>query len=111
MACRPRLPARTQGLESNAGRRRKQPLPVVSRHLPGSRRAAAHRRREPASENYDGYIPNPRPTGIFDSRALRLRAYEAGELTVAQIAAEFGVTRPTIYRHLDKLDQQLTTTS
>ena len=22
--------------------------------------------------------------------------------TVAQIAAEFGVTRPTIYRHLDK---------
>ena len=37
--------------------------------------------------------------------------YEAGELTVAQIAAEFGVTRPTIYRHLGKLDQQLTTTS
>ena len=31
--------------------------------------------------------------------------YEAGELTVAQIAAEFGVTRPTIYRHLDRLDQ------
>lgn len=30
--------------------------------------------------------------------------YEAGELTVAQIAAEFGVTRPTIYRHLDRLD-------
>ena len=31
--------------------------------------------------------------------------YEASELTVAQIAAEFGVTRPTIYRHLDRLDQ------
>jgi AcrR family transcriptional regulator len=31
--------------------------------------------------------------------------YEAGELTVAQIAAEFGVTRPTIYRHLGRLDQ------
>ncbi len=31
--------------------------------------------------------------------------YEAGELTVAQIAAEFGVTRPTIYRHLNRLDQ------
>ena len=31
--------------------------------------------------------------------------YEAGELTVAQIAAEFGVTRPTIYRHLDRLDE------
>jgi DNA invertase Pin-like site-specific DNA recombinase len=30
---------------------------------------------------------------------------EAGELTVAQIAAEFGVTRPTIYRHLDLSDQ------
>ncbi|MEV0217358.1 recombinase family protein [Micromonospora sp. NPDC050695] len=26
--------------------------------------------------------------------------------TVAQIAAEFGVTRPTIYRHLDKLPAQ-----
>ncbi len=24
--------------------------------------------------------------------------------TVAQIAAEFGVTRPTIYRHLDQLE-------
>ncbi|WP_410789635.1 ArsR family transcriptional regulator [Kribbella sp. C-35] len=24
--------------------------------------------------------------------------------TVAQIAAEFGVTRPTIYRHLSKTD-------
>jgi predicted ArsR family transcriptional regulator len=31
--------------------------------------------------------------------------YEAGEVTVAQIAAEFGVTRPTICRHLDRLDQ------
>ncbi|MGI9000151.1 MAG: recombinase family protein [Pseudonocardia sp.] len=36
---------------------------------------------------------------------LAREMYEAGELTVAQIAAEFGVTRPTIYRHLDVLDQ------
>ena len=36
---------------------------------------------------------------------LAQEMYEAGELTVAQIAAEFGVTRPTIYRHLDRLDQ------
>ncbi len=35
---------------------------------------------------------------------LAREMYEAGELTVAQIAAEFGVTRPTIYRHLDRLD-------
>jgi len=36
---------------------------------------------------------------------LAREMYEARELTVAQIAAEFGVTRPTIYRHLDRLDQ------
>jgi len=35
---------------------------------------------------------------------LAREMYEGGELTVAQIAAEFGVTRPTIYRHLDRLD-------
>ena len=29
--------------------------------------------------------------------------------TVEQIAAEFGVTRPTIYRHLDKLLAQTLT--
>jgi DNA invertase Pin-like site-specific DNA recombinase len=27
--------------------------------------------------------------------------YDSGDYTVQQIAAEFGVTRPTIYRHLD----------
>ncbi len=36
---------------------------------------------------------------------LAREMYEAGELTVAQIAAEFGVTRPTIYRHLGRLDE------
>ncbi|MFD6358134.1 ArsR family transcriptional regulator [Nocardia tengchongensis] len=29
-------------------------------------------------------------------------ALTASAATVGQIAAEFGVTRPTIYRHLDK---------
>ena len=42
--------------------------------------------------------------GVRQARLAR-EMYEAGELTVAQIAAEFGVTRPTIYRHLDRLDQ------
>ena len=42
--------------------------------------------------------------GARQARLAR-EMYEAGELTVAQIAAEFGVTRPTIYRHLDRLDQ------
>ncbi|MCY0924363.1 MULTISPECIES: helix-turn-helix domain-containing protein [unclassified Streptomyces] len=28
--------------------------------------------------------------------------YDSGKLTVQQIADEFGVTRPTIYRHLGK---------
>lgn len=42
--------------------------------------------------------------GVRQAR-LAQEMYEAGELTVAQIAAEFGVTRPTIYRHLDRLDQ------
>ncbi|WP_226367330.1 recombinase family protein [Pseudonocardia sp. ICBG162] len=36
---------------------------------------------------------------------LAREMYEAGDLTVAQIAAEFGVTRPTIYRHLARLDR------
>ena len=36
---------------------------------------------------------------------LAREMYEAGELTVAQIAAEFGVTRPNFYRHLERLDQ------
>ena len=42
--------------------------------------------------------------GVRQARLAR-EMYEAGELTVAQIAAEFGVTRPTIYRHLDRLDK------
>ena len=41
---------------------------------------------------------------------LAREMYEAGELTVAQIAAEFGVTRPTIYRHLDRSTRLVTLT-
>ncbi|WP_298797850.1 helix-turn-helix domain-containing protein [uncultured Pseudonocardia sp.] len=37
--------------------------------------------------------------GEHQARLAR-EMYEAGKLTVAQISAEFGVTRPTIYRHL-----------
>jgi len=33
---------------------------------------------------------------------LAREMYEAGGVTVQQIADEFGVTRPTIYRHLEK---------
>jgi DNA invertase Pin-like site-specific DNA recombinase len=33
---------------------------------------------------------------------LAREMYDSGELTVQQIADEFGVTRPTIYRHLGK---------
>ena len=36
---------------------------------------------------------------------LAREMYETGDLAVAQIAAEFGITHPTIYRHLDRLDQ------
>ena len=39
-----------------------------------------------------------RPGDVRRDRRRRRRCY-----TVAQIAAEFGVTRPTIYRHLDRL--------
>ena len=44
-----------------------------------------------------GRIGGPKPKlGLRQARLAR-EMYEAGELTVAQIAAEFGVTRPTIY--------------
>jgi DNA invertase Pin-like site-specific DNA recombinase len=35
--------------------------------------------------------------------------YESGEHTVQQIADEFGVSRPTIYRHVGKLDPAVAT--
>ena len=34
--------------------------------------------------------------------ALARQMYDTGDYTVQQIADEFGVSRPTIYRHLDK---------
>ena len=37
------------------------------------------------------------PQRITQARAL----YDAGELTVQEIAGLLGVSRPTIYRHLD----------
>lgn len=38
------------------------------------------------------------PTKVKQARAM----YDAGEHTVQQIAETFGVSRPTIYRHLEK---------
>jgi predicted DNA-binding protein YlxM (UPF0122 family) len=32
--------------------------------------------------------------------------YDSGDYTVQQIADEFGVTRPTIYRHLSKVPSE-----
>ncbi|MFE6023085.1 helix-turn-helix domain-containing protein [Streptomyces sp. NPDC056441] len=37
---------------------------------------------------------------------LAREMYDAGDYTVQQIADEFGVTRPTIYRHLSKVPSQ-----
>jgi DNA invertase Pin-like site-specific DNA recombinase len=43
-----------------------------------------------------------RPAKMTKTRIAQARAmYDAGELTVQQIADTFNVTRPTIYRHLD----------
>jgi len=40
----------------------------------------------------------------FGPRQVQLarEMYDSSEYTVQQIADEFGVTRPTIYRHLDQ---------
>lgn len=41
---------------------------------------------------------------------LAREMYDSGDYTVQQIADEFGVTRPTIYRHINKaLPHQATT--
>ncbi|WP_433248353.1 helix-turn-helix domain-containing protein [Streptosporangium sp. CA-135522] len=47
-----------------------------------------------------GWSPSsrPRPRQV----ALAREMYDSGDYTVQQIADEFGVTRPTIYRHLAK---------
>ena len=53
----------------------------------------------------EGALGGQKPKlGVRRARLAR-EMHEAGELTVAQIAAEFGVTRPTIYRHLDRHDE------
>lgn len=45
-----------------------------------------------------GQKPKLRPKQVELAREM----YDSGNYTVQQIADEFGVTRPTIYRHLDK---------
>ncbi len=45
-----------------------------------------------------GRKPKMRPKQIEVAQGM----YDSGNYTVQQIAEEFGVTRPTIYRHLDK---------
>ncbi|MGW0828509.1 helix-turn-helix domain-containing protein [Streptomyces sp. NPDC002845] len=37
---------------------------------------------------------------------LAREMYDSGDYTVQQIANEFGVARPTIYRHLSKVPSQ-----
>ncbi|MFV5995416.1 helix-turn-helix domain-containing protein [Streptomyces sp. NPDC056231] len=47
----------------------------------------------------------------FGPRQVQLarEMHDSGELTVQQIADDFGVTRPTIYRHLSKVPSQTQT--
>ncbi|MFF1497380.1 helix-turn-helix domain-containing protein [Streptomyces sp. NPDC058304] len=61
-------------------------------------------RRPPApGGRTGGQKPKLGPRQIQLAREM----YDSGDYTVQQIADEFGVTRPTIYRHLDKaLPQQ-----
>ncbi|MGW6755876.1 helix-turn-helix domain-containing protein [Streptomyces sp. NPDC055006] len=52
-----------------------------------------------------GQKPKLGPRQVAHAREM----YDSGDYTIQQIADEFGVTRPTIYRHLDKtLPQQVT---
>ncbi|WP_406087764.1 helix-turn-helix domain-containing protein [Streptomyces virginiae] len=41
---------------------------------------------------------------------LAREMYDSGDYTVQQIADKFGVTRPTIYRHLSKVASELAET-
>ena len=45
-----------------------------------------------------GQKPKLGPRQVQPAREM----YDSGELAVQQIADEFGVTRPTVYRHLGK---------
>lgn len=44
----------------------------------------------------------PRPVALARQMYAEFDEHGRRRYTVGQIAAEFGVTRPTIYRHLDK---------
>jgi len=49
-----------------------------------------------------GRTGGQRPTLTPRQATIVRQMYDSGDYTVQQIAAEFGVTRPTIYRHLDQ---------
>jgi DNA invertase Pin-like site-specific DNA recombinase len=51
-----------------------------------------------------GHKPKPGPRPVKLARGMYEETGPDGHrsYTVAQIAAEFGVSRPTIYRHLDR---------
>jgi hypothetical protein len=55
-----------------------------------------------------GQKPKPGPRQLALARAMYDELDDRGKrrYTVAQIAEEFGVTRPTIYRHLDRVPPQ-----
>ncbi|WP_331755575.1 helix-turn-helix domain-containing protein [Streptomyces sp. NBC_01643] len=70
---------------------------------PGDR--AADRRRIRAADRREPHRVGQRhPSPRLGPRQLKLarEMYDSEELTVQQIANEFGVTRPTIYRHFGK---------
>jgi hypothetical protein len=58
----------------------------------------------PRSSGSVAYEERPAGAGAFRPAVGEVggEMYDSGDLTVQQIAEEFGVTRPTIYRHLGK---------
>jgi hypothetical protein len=62
----------------------------------------------PARGRTGGQKPKPGPRQLALARAMYDELDDRGKrrYTVAQIAEEFGVTRPTIYRHLDRVPSQ-----
>src|SRR5271166_5991146 len=56
-----------------------------------------------------GRIGEQKPKLTPRQAKIAREMYESGEHTVQQIADEFGVSRPTIYRHVDKLAPAVTT--
>jgi hypothetical protein len=54
--------------------------------------------RNSVRDCHDRNTVRPVPTNAVDTTGYR-------RCTVAEITAEFGVTRPAIYRHLDKISE------